>query len=75
VNTRTWAAIERNAASAAPAAAIGTVIGSDRFYEEEGAQGALLFGVNVRATLAIQRDRLRDISQRPECNLSPVTRL
>jgi hypothetical protein len=30
-----------------PAAAIGTVIGSDRFYEDEGAQGALLFGVNL----------------------------
>jgi hypothetical protein len=51
------------------------LIGSDRFYEEEGAQGALLFGVNVRATLSIQRDCLRDISQRPECNLSPSTRL
>jgi hypothetical protein len=51
---------------------------NDRFrqiYEEEGAQGALLFGVNVRATLSIQRDCLRDISQRPECNLSPLTRL
>jgi hypothetical protein len=46
------------------------LIGSDRFYEEEGAQGALLFGLNVRATLSIQRDCLRDISQRPECNLS-----
>ena len=39
-----------------PAAAIGTVIGSD-FYEEEGAQGALLFGVNL--VMRLQEDRMR----------------
>jgi len=40
-----------------PAAAIGTVIGSDRFYEEEGAQGALLFGVNL--VMRLREDRMR----------------